>query len=88
MYIMNVISYEKSTHKRECFNFTYKVVGFNGRDDRIRTCDLCVPNAALYQTEPHLEISSFICNVDIISYSSKKIKGFLRKMQKSFVVLQ
>ena len=25
------------------FNFTYKVVGFNGRDDRIRTCDLCVP---------------------------------------------
>ena len=28
------------------------------RGDRIRTCDLCVPNAALYQTEPHLEIIS------------------------------
>ena len=24
------------------------------RGDRIRTCDLCVPNAALYQTEPRL----------------------------------
>ena len=24
-----------------------------GRDDKIRTCGLCVPNAALYQTEPH-----------------------------------
>ena len=28
---------------------------FYGRDDRIRTCGLCVPNAALYQTEPHLD---------------------------------
>ena len=25
------------------------------RGDRIRTCDLCVPNAALYQTEPRLD---------------------------------
>ena len=24
-----------------------------GRDDRIRTCGLCVPNATLYQAEPH-----------------------------------
>ena len=24
------------------------------RGDKIRTCDLCVPNAALYQTEPRL----------------------------------
>ena len=24
-----------------------------GRDDWIRTSDLCVPNAALYQAEPH-----------------------------------
>ena len=29
-----------------------------GRGDKIWTCDLCVPNAALYQTEPHLELSS------------------------------
>ena len=26
------------------------------RGDKIRTCGLCVPNAALYQTEPHLEL--------------------------------
>lgn len=25
----------------------------NGREDRIRTCDLSVPNRALYQAEPH-----------------------------------
>ncbi len=25
----------------------------SSRDDKIRTCGLCVPNAALYQTEPH-----------------------------------
>jgi hypothetical protein len=28
---------------------------FNGRGDRIRTCDLYVPNVALYQTELHPE---------------------------------
>ena len=27
-----------------------------GRGDKTWTCGLCVPNAALYQTEPHLEI--------------------------------
>ena len=26
------------------------------RRDKIRTCDLCVPNAALYQTEPRLDV--------------------------------
>lgn len=29
---------------------------FIGRGDRIRTCGLHVPNVALYQTEPHLDI--------------------------------
>ena len=29
------------------------------RGDRIRTCDLCVPNAALYQTEPRLVFYRF-----------------------------
>lgn len=28
----------------------------NRRGDKIRTCDLCVPNAALYQTEPRLDM--------------------------------
>ena len=30
------------------------------RGDKIWTCDLCVPNAALYQTEPRLDFSSFL----------------------------
>ena len=32
----------------------------NGRDDRIRTCDLIVPNDALYQAEPHPDIESIV----------------------------
>ena len=32
----------------------------SGRVDRIRTCDICVPNAALYQTEPQPEKSTYI----------------------------
>src|SRR5215469_10721388 len=32
--------------------------GKNGRSGRIRTCDPRVPNAVLYQTEPHSEIGS------------------------------
>ena len=28
----------------------------NSRGDKIRTCGLCVPNAALYQTEPRLDM--------------------------------
>ena len=31
--------------------------GFFGRGDRIRTCDLYVPNVALYQTELHPDAS-------------------------------
>ena len=30
--------------------------GVFGRDGEIRTHDLCVPNAALYQTEPHPDL--------------------------------
>ena len=30
----------------------------HGRGDRIRTCGFYVPNVALYQAEPHLDISS------------------------------
>ena len=32
--------------------------GEDGRSERIRTSDPCVPNAVLYQTEPHSDISS------------------------------
>ena len=33
------------------------------RGDKIRTCGLCVPNAALYQTEPRLDISYTIIRI-------------------------
>ena len=46
---------------------------FIGRGDRIRTCGLCVPNAALYQTEPRLEV-----NVDYYIMYFGKVKHFFR----------
>ena len=33
------------------------------RGDKIRTCGLCVPNAALYQTEPRLDTSGSIIQI-------------------------
>ena len=33
----------------------------DGRGDRIRTCGLFVPNEALYQAEPHLDVLFFLC---------------------------
>ena len=33
----------------------------NGRGDKIRTCDFYVPNVALYQAEPHLDVCNFLC---------------------------
>ena len=36
------------------------VYPFFNRRDRIRTCDLCVPNAALYQAEPHAVIINLL----------------------------
>ena len=32
----------------------------NGRDDRIRTCGLIVPNDARYQTVPHPDMDSIV----------------------------
>ena len=54
-----------------------EVRALRGRDDRIRTCDLCVPNAALYQTEPHLGIS--LIDFNIISQPIGFVKSFLEK---------
>ena len=68
--IKNSEKQKSSQHTANCFydpsgNRT-RVYGVRGRrldrltngpvnrGDRIRTCDLCVPNAALYQTEPRL----------------------------------
>ena len=35
---------------------TFVSVFYSGRGDRIRTCGILVPNQALYQTEPHLDV--------------------------------
>ena len=57
------------------------------RGDKIRTCDLCVPNAALYQTEPRLDVFKALCFVlftsdsYIIAWPWKKCKRFLKKFQ-------
>ena len=63
------------------------------RGDKIWTCDLCVPNAALYQTEPRLDFSSFLSFCFVLSNrtpiyyhgfslsSSKKIKK-IKKISK------
>ena len=45
--------------KRNTFCQVDKRCFFSGRGDGIWTRDLCVPNAALYQTEPHLVINFF-----------------------------
>ena len=63
------------------------------RGDKIRTCDLCVPNAALYQTEPRLDVlERLFCAVyQRLVYNSmtlKKMQAFFWKnfnfLKKSF----
>ncbi len=57
------------------------------RGDKIRTCDLCVPNAALYQTEPRLDVFKalrfvlFTSDSYIIAWHWKKCKRFFGKFQ-------
>ena len=68
---------ETKTIKKKNLNYANCVSRLlTGRGDRIRTCGLCVPNAALYQTEPHLVILSFICDYDIIMKYFGKVKRF------------
>ena len=62
-----------------------QLVSSYGRDDRIRTCDLCVPNAALYQTEPHLD-TSILIDLYIISRDFRFVKGFLKKNWNSLIL--
>ena len=56
------------------------------RGDVIRTRDLCVPNAALYQTEPRLDVFKAFCFVlftsdsYIIAWPWKKCKRFFEKI--------
>ena len=45
----------KNVYKKKNPNPTNSRIWIFGRDDKIRTCDIHVPNVALYQTEPHLD---------------------------------
>ncbi len=62
----------------EEFLLPYSIMTFDGRGDGTRTHGLCVPNAALYQTEPHLDI---IFNQNMKYYTTKKCacKDFFQK---------
>ena len=45
------------------------------RGDKIRTCDLCVPNAALYQTEPRDDfVNTNRINIKIINKNPLIVK--------------
>ena len=47
----------------------------SGRGDKIRTCDLCVPNAALYQTEPRDDfVNANRVNIKIINKNPLIVK--------------
>ena len=56
------------------------------RGDKIRTCDLCVPNAALYQTEPRLDMIRLEANEsydntfwqNLQAENERKIKKWIR----------
>ena len=55
----------KAKNRWGCWKYSISSGFIFGRDDRIRTCGLCVPNATLYQTEPHPVTQN------ILSHSSK-----------------
>ena len=58
---LRLCSWSSSSNPTKKKNCRQKVnSSFFGRGDGIRTHGLCVPNAALYQTEPRLD--NFICN--------------------------
>ena len=59
---------------RPCKRGGVKPPLLHGRDDKIRTCGLCVPNAALYQTEPHL-----VLHFLIIASRRRFVKGKRKK---------
>ena len=64
----------------------------DGRDDRIRTCGILVPNQALYQTEPHPVAFSQVLNYYTTESSNcqhffKKILTFLQVFQKTVKLL-
>ena len=60
------------------------------RGDKIRTCDLCVPNAALYQTEPRLDTllsSVSLLSIPLIGEKCKHYFSFLKNFLRLFQFL-
>ena len=58
---------------------------FSSRRDRIRTCDLCVPNAALYQAEPRADIK--LLDFDSTSRMQRSTKLSCTSIQPSNYIL-
>ena len=52
------------------------------RCDRIRTCVLCVPNAALYQTEPRIATKRLLCYIALSKKSSLHFNNSPRNNRK------
>ena len=63
---------------------------YSGRDDWIRTSGLCVPNATLYQAEPHPGVCNQICvsiaDLYIVALIADFFKNFIRENENIFVL--
>ncbi len=56
------------------------------RGDKIRTCGLCVPNAALYQTEPRLDISYTIIRIlGFVNYYFSNFQPYVTPAQNRYL---
>ena len=63
---------EKLPHRKELCLQSGSIFS---RRDKIRTCDLCVPNAALYQTEPRDDfVNTNRVNIKIINKNPLIVK--------------
>ena len=58
-----------------------------GRGDRIRTCGLCVPNATLYQAEPHPVTQNILSHFQNFVYPMRKLYSNILQHDSQSVVL-
>ena len=74
-----VVGFEEAWHNdisgsilylKNCTKKDHRFLGGRGRDDRIRTCGILVPNQALYQTEPHPVAFSQVLNYYTTQYGN------------------
>ena len=68
---------EKIENKKATAPAKVKVANLSRRD-KIRTCDLCVPNAALYQTEPRDDVNIKIIYKKWLIVKQKTLKMRLK----------